>query len=74
MKRNMGIADRVLRIIIAIVIGALYFTGYLYDWWGIVLLVLAIIFVITSFVGFCPAYRILGIKTRARNPEKQPFG
>ncbi len=66
----MGVADRVLRIIIAIAIGALYFTGYLHAWWGIALLVVAIIFVITSFVGFCPAYRILGIKTCAVKQEK----
>jgi hypothetical protein len=70
MKINMGMADRVLRIIIAIVIGALYFTGYLYAWWGIVLLVLAILFVITGFMGFCPVYRIIGINSCARKPEK----
>jgi len=70
MKKNMGLADRSIRIIIAIVLGALFFTGYLHDWWGIALLVLSIIFVITSFVGFCPAYRIFGVHTRMSKVKK----
>ncbi len=60
----MGSADRLLRIVAAIVIAALYFTGVLHGTLGIVLLVLAGVFVLTSFVGFCPLYLPFGIRTR----------
>lgn len=63
MKTNMGGLDRILRIIIAIVIGFLYYNGTINGTLGIVLLVLAGVFVITSFVGFCPLYTIFGFKT-----------
>ncbi len=63
MKANMGSADRIIRIIIAAVIVALYFTGVISGTWGIVLLVLAGIFVLTSFVSFCPLYAPFGIST-----------
>ena len=60
----MGSTDRLLRIVAAIVIAALYFTGVLHGALGIVLLVLAGVFVLTSFVGFCPLYLPFGIRTR----------
>ena len=63
MKKNMGIADRVIRVLIAIVIGILYYTGILTGTLGIVLLVLAGVFVLTSLVGLCPLYAPFGIKT-----------
>lgn len=59
----MGIADRVIRVIIAAVIAGLYFGGIVTGTLGIVLLVLAGIFVLTSLVGFCPLYAPFGIKT-----------
>lgn len=64
MKPNMGNTDRLLRIIAAIVIAVLYFTGVLQGTWGIVLLVLAAVFVLTSFVSFCPLYLPFKINTR----------
>lgn len=63
MKANMGMLDRVIRILIAA--GALYlfFTGARPVWeWA--LLAVALIFLLTSFVGFCPLYSVLGFKTR----------
>ncbi len=63
MKKNMGTADRVIRIIIAIIIAALYYTGTISGTLGIVLLVLAAIFVLTSFISFCPLYAPFGINT-----------
>jgi len=60
----MGSTDRLLRIVAAIVIAALYFTGVLHGALGIVLLVLAGVFVLTSFVSFCPLYLPFGIRTR----------
>ncbi|MCP9770362.1 DUF2892 domain-containing protein [Lacihabitans sp. LS3-19] len=63
MKVNMGLIDRILRVIIAAVIAYLFYTGVLSGTLGIVLLVLAIVFLLTSVVSFCPLYTIFGIKT-----------
>jgi hypothetical protein len=63
MKANMGTADRVIRIIIAAVIAVLYFMKVIPGTLGIVLLVLAGIFVLTSLISFCPLYAPFGIST-----------
>lgn len=63
MKKNMGTADRVIRFIIAAIIAALYFTNVITGTLGIVLLVLAGVFVLTSLISFCPLYAPFGIKT-----------
>lgn len=63
MKKNMGNTDRAIRVIVAVLIAALYFTGTLTGTLGIVLLVLAAVFVLTSLVGFCPLYTLVGIDT-----------
>lgn len=63
MKKNMGVIDRVVRILIAIVIVVLFFTHIISGTPGIVLLILAGIFVVTSLLGFCPLYRLLGLST-----------
>jgi hypothetical protein len=63
MTINMGSADRFIRPILAIVFIALYFTGTVTGTLGIVLLVLAGVFLLTSVVGMCPLYSLLGIST-----------
>jgi hypothetical protein len=63
MKSNMGTVDKTIRIIIAVIIGVLYFKGIITGTLGIVLLVLAGVFVITSFISFCPLYTMLGINS-----------
>ena len=63
MKKNMGSPDRIIRVILAIVFVVLYFTGTVTGTWGIVLLVLAGIFILTSLVGMCPLYAIVGMNT-----------
>jgi hypothetical protein len=63
MKKNMGSADKIIRILIAIVFAVLYWQGIVSGTLGIVLLVLALIFVLTSFVSFCPLYLPFGINT-----------
>lgn len=65
MKKNMGTADRIIRIILAIVFGALYFAGVVTGVIGTVLLVLGVVFLLTSFVSFCPLYAPFGITTCA---------
>ncbi len=71
MKKNMGSADRIIRVIIAAIVAVLYFTGTITGTLGIVLLVLAGIFVLTSLVSFCPLYAPFGIKTCAVKGQKQ---
>ena len=63
MKKNMGTIDRVVRIVIALVFSALYFTGTVTGTLGIVLLVLGGVFVATSLISFCPLYTIFGLST-----------
>jgi len=63
MKKNMGIADKVIRILIAIVIALLFYFKVVTGTFGIVLLVFAGIFVLTSFISFCPLYTIFGFST-----------
>ena len=63
MKKNMGTADKVIRILIAAVIAVLFFTNVISGTLGIVLLVLAAVFLLTSFISFCPLYLPFGIRT-----------
>ena len=63
MKKNMGNADRIIRTIMAAIIAVLYFTGTITGTVGIVLLILAGVFVLTSFVSFCPLYAPFGISS-----------
>lgn len=63
MGRNMGGLDRGLRIIVAIVLAFLAYTGRLEGGIAIGAYIVAAVFVITSLVGFCPAYKLIGIDT-----------
>ncbi len=63
MKKNMSSADRMIRVILAAVMAILYFTGTVTGTIGIVMLVLAGVFVLTSVISFCPLYAIFGIST-----------
>lgn len=63
MKTNMGGIDRIVRLIIALIIGYLYYTGQISGTLGIVLLVFAAVFFLTSLVGFCPLYTLFGFNT-----------
>lgn len=63
MKKNMGTADRIVRIILAAVVAILYFNNTISGTLGIVLMVLAGVFVLTSIVSFCPLYTLVGLNT-----------
>jgi hypothetical protein len=63
MKKNMGTIDKTIRFIVAIVFAILYFTNTVTGTLGIVLLVLGAVFVLTSFISFCPLYLPFGIST-----------
>ncbi len=66
MKANMGSLDRVVRIIVAVVVGFLYYQGIITGTLGIVLMVLAVVFLLTSFISFCPLYFPFGISTKKK--------
>ena len=63
MKKNLGSADRVIRILLGAVLAFLYYNQSVSGTLGIVLLIVGIVLVLTSFISFCPLYAILGIKT-----------
>ncbi|MCR9063730.1 MAG: DUF2892 domain-containing protein [Cytophagales bacterium] len=63
MTKNMGGADRIIRTIIALVVGFLFYNGTISGTLGIVLVAVAVIFLLTSLVSFCPLYTLFGIKT-----------
>ena len=63
MKKNMGNADRIIRVILAIVLIYLFYSGTLTGTLGYVALVFGIVFILTSLVSFCPLYPIFGINT-----------
>lgn len=66
MKKNMGIADKTLRILAAIVIAILYFTNVIGGTAAIILLIVGVVFVLTSAAGTCPLYLPFGISTRKK--------
>jgi hypothetical protein len=63
MKKNMGNADRIIRVLLALVFGGLYFTQTVTGTAGIVLVVLGGIFLATSLISFCPLYTLVGVNT-----------
>jgi Protein of unknown function (DUF2892) len=66
MKKNMGMIDKTVRFILAAIIGILYYTNVINGTLAIVLGVLAMIFILTSFISFCPLYLPFGIDTRKK--------
>jgi len=62
----MGTVDKVIRIMVAVIILILYFTQVISGTLAVILLILAGIFVVTSLLGFCPLYLLLGLSTRKK--------
>lgn len=63
MKKNVGIIDRAVRIIVALLIIGLYFAQIISGTLAIVLLVLSVVFIITGLMRFCPLYYPFGFNT-----------
>lgn len=61
MEKNMGMADRIVRVIIAAIVIALFMTKIISGALAIILMIFASVFLLTSFVGFCPLYRMVGL-------------
>ena len=66
MKLNVGNADRIIRVLLALVFVVLYLTNVVTGIFGIVLLALALIFVVTALLGICPIYLALKLSTRKK--------
>ncbi|TFH42444.1 MAG: DUF2892 domain-containing protein [Chrysiogenales bacterium] len=63
MKKNMGTIDRVIRMALAVLVVLLYYTGHISGTAAIILGAFAVVFIITSALGFCPLYLPLKIST-----------
>ncbi len=64
MTINMASWDRIVRFVVAVIFGYLFFTKMVSGVVGIVLLIIAIVFLLTSFVGFCPLYKVFNFSTK----------
>jgi predicted ABC-type sugar transport system permease subunit len=64
LKKNMGTTDRIIRLLLAAVIAVLYFTGVISGTVGLILAILAVVFLLTSLVSFCPLYLPFKISTK----------
>ena len=67
MKKNMGTTDKIIRLIVAIIFAVLYFTNTFTGTVGLILVILGVVFVLTSQVSFCPLYLPFGINTGKKN-------
>lgn len=67
MTKNMGNADRAIRTLLAVLVAYLYFTGRVGGALGAILLVFAVAFAVSSFIGWCPAYQLFGFSTRKKS-------
>ena len=67
----MGMTDRAIRAVIAVIIAVLHFTGVISDTLGLVLLIVACIFLLTSFLSFCPLYLPFGCNTIPKKETKE---
>ena len=67
MKKNMGLIDRIIRVLIAVVVVVLYVTNVISGTLGVVLLVLSGVFILTSLISYCPLYLPIGLNTKKDN-------
>lgn len=63
MKKNMGIIDRIIRVLVAALLAYLFFSGALVGVLGIVALIIAGVFVVTAVFARCPLYCLIGMRT-----------
>jgi hypothetical protein len=71
MKKNMGTTDKTIRLVLAVLFAVLYFTGVVKGTLGIILLVLAGVFIVTSLLGFCPLYTPFGWSTAGKKSDQK---
>ncbi len=56
--------DRVVRVILGVILLALYFMGNVSGGVGIVVLIIGLIALLTGLFGFCPLYKVIGFSTK----------
>ncbi len=66
MKQNMGTTDKIIRLVVVAIIAVLYFSGQITGTAAIVLGIIAVAFLVTSLVGWCPTYVPFGISTKKK--------
>lgn len=67
MKKNLGVFDKVFRIVVAIVIALLYYFEIISGTLGIVLIIVAIVFLLTALLNFCGLYALFGCNTNSKD-------
>lgn len=72
MKSNMSTTDRVIRMLVVIVIAILYFTNQISGIAAIILGIIAVAFLLTSLIGWCPSYQPLGLSTKKESDKTPP--
>lgn len=70
MTKNMGSLDKIIRLIVAALFIVLYFTGTVTGTVGIILLILAAVFILTSLISTCPLYLPFGLKTTCEKKKE----
>ena len=70
MKANMGSLDKIIRIILALLVGLLYYSDFISGTLAIILGVFAGVFLLTSFISFCPLYVLFGVSTCKKPNQK----
>jgi len=64
-EKNVGTIDRIVRLVLAVILATLYFTGTVSGTLGIVFLVLGVVFALTAAVSICPLYLPFGLSSRS---------
>lgn len=67
MEKNIGKTDKTIRIIAALILAVLAVSGTISGVFGVILIILAAVLLITAFVGSCPLYTLLKISTKETN-------
>ena len=70
MKKNMGVGDRIIRLVLVIIVAVLYFTNQITGIAAIVLGVFALAFLATGLVGFCPLYAPFKLSTLKKSEQR----
>lgn len=71
MRKNLGSTDKLVRLFIAIALIVLFYLEIITGTLGIVALILALVFAITSLVSFCPIYAVFGLSTCKKEEVKE---
>ncbi|WP_148899710.1 YgaP family membrane protein [Fodinibius salinus] len=66
MKQNMGNIDRIIRTLLAVLVGILYYTEVISGTTAVIMGIIAIVFLLTSLISTCPLYMPFGLSTKKK--------